>query len=164
MLSNCICLSQNNIIIIVFKLYSFYLVFCQIGGACSFVMLDLFDRCLCRESHLFKRSVLLIKAWCSYESRTLGSRNGLMATYALEVMIICLLVTGGHKTACVDSACVDGHSSTSGQWHGVDTELPPLTTPLEVLRQFLHYYGSFEWGKFAVTVSDHACGQHGAPP
>ena len=38
--------------------------------------------------HLFKRSVLLIKAWCYYESRLLGAHNGLLSTYALEIMVL----------------------------------------------------------------------------
>ncbi|KAL2509798.1 PAP/OAS1 substrate-binding domain superfamily [Forsythia ovata] len=36
------------------------------------------------KDHLFKRSVILIKAWCYYESRILGAHHGLISTYALE--------------------------------------------------------------------------------
>jgi len=36
---------------------------------------------------LFKRSLILIKAWCSYEGCILGSNIGLMASYLLEVLI-----------------------------------------------------------------------------
>lgn len=41
--------------------------------------------------HLFKRSILLIKAWCYFESRTLGSYHGLISTYALETLILYIL-------------------------------------------------------------------------
>ena len=37
---------------------------------------------------IFKRTILLIKAWCFYEGNLMGSNIGLMASYALEVLII----------------------------------------------------------------------------
>lgn len=40
------------------------------------------------KNHLFKRSIILIKAWCYYESRLLGAHHGLISTYALEVLIL----------------------------------------------------------------------------
>ncbi len=38
----------------------------------------------------FKRTLILIKAWCYYEGCILGSNNGLLASYALEVLVIYL--------------------------------------------------------------------------
>lgn len=40
------------------------------------------------KDHLFKRSIILIKAWCYYESRILGAHHGLISTYALETLIL----------------------------------------------------------------------------
>lgn len=40
------------------------------------------------KDHLFKRSILLIKAWCYYESRILGAHHGLISTYALETLVL----------------------------------------------------------------------------
>jgi hypothetical protein len=37
---------------------------------------------------LFKRTLILIKLWCYYESGILGSNVGLLATYALEMLVI----------------------------------------------------------------------------
>ena len=37
---------------------------------------------------IFKRSILLIKAWCTYEGSLMGSNIGLMASYALESLIL----------------------------------------------------------------------------
>jgi hypothetical protein len=37
---------------------------------------------------LFKRTLLLVKSWCYYESGILGSNIGLMATYALELLVV----------------------------------------------------------------------------
>lgn len=43
---------------------------------------------LINHNHLFKRSVILIKAWCYYESRILGAHHGLISTYALETLVL----------------------------------------------------------------------------
>jgi hypothetical protein len=40
------------------------------------------------KNHLFKRSIMLIKAWCYYESRILGAHHGLISTYALEILVL----------------------------------------------------------------------------
>ena len=40
------------------------------------------------QNHLFKRSIILIKAWCYYESRILGAHHGLISTYALETVVL----------------------------------------------------------------------------
>lgn len=39
-------------------------------------------------NHLFKRSIILVKAWCYYESRILGAHHGLISTYALETLVL----------------------------------------------------------------------------
>ena len=36
--------------------------------------------------YLFRRSLLLIKAWCLYEGCIVGSNVGLLASYAVEVL------------------------------------------------------------------------------
>lgn len=57
----------------------------------SFIVLMLLvmqvDR-LVGKDHLFKRSIILIKAWCYYESRILGAHHGLISTYALETLVL----------------------------------------------------------------------------
>jgi hypothetical protein len=40
------------------------------------------------KKHLFKKSIMLIKAWCYYESRILGAHHGLISTYALEILVL----------------------------------------------------------------------------
>uniref|UniRef100_M4DKF9 Uncharacterized protein n=1 Tax=Brassica campestris TaxID=3711 RepID=M4DKF9_BRACM len=74
--------------------------------------------------HLFKRSIILIKAWCYYESRILGANTGLISTYALAVLVL----------------------------HIINIGYPSLSGPLAVLFKFLDYYASFDWGKNCVTV------------
>jgi len=43
------------------------------------------------KNDLFKRSVILVKAWAFYESRILGAPYALLSTYALKTLIICAL-------------------------------------------------------------------------
>lgn len=45
------------------------------------------DRYIGRD-HLFKKSIILVKAWCYYESRLLGAHHGLISTYALETLVL----------------------------------------------------------------------------
>ena len=37
---------------------------------------------------IFRRTLILIKAWCSFEGNLMGSNIGLMASYALEILVI----------------------------------------------------------------------------
>ena len=37
---------------------------------------------------IFKRTIILIKAWCTYEGSLMGSNIGLMASYGLEILIV----------------------------------------------------------------------------
>ena len=37
---------------------------------------------------IFKRTIILIKAWCTYEGSLMGSNIGLMASYGLEILIL----------------------------------------------------------------------------
>ena len=40
------------------------------------------------QDHIFKCSIILIKAWCFYESRILGAHHGLISTYALQILVL----------------------------------------------------------------------------
>ncbi|KAK5834804.1 hypothetical protein PVK06_010480 [Gossypium arboreum] len=61
--------------------------FNQTAGLSALCFLEKVDQ-LIGKDHLFKRSIILIKAWCYYESRILGAHHGLLSTYALETMIL----------------------------------------------------------------------------
>ena len=75
---------------------------------------------------LFKRSIVLIKAWGFYEGRLLGAHHALISTYALETLVLYVL----NKF----------HRSKS------------LTTPLEVLHTFLQTFAEFDWDTHAVSI------------
>ena len=74
--------------------------------------------------HLFKRSMVLVKAWCYFESHILSSQNGLLATYALETLVLCVV----------------------NLFHS------ELNTPLEVLAKFLDYFANFDWIHWTLTI------------
>ncbi|RZC77999.1 hypothetical protein C5167_002236 [Papaver somniferum] len=109
------CLVQNIIVDISFN---------QIGGLSTLCFLEQVDRRIGKD-HLFKRSIILIKAWCYYESRILGAHHGLISTYALETLVLYIF----HLF----------HSSLNG--------------PLAVLYRFLDYYSKFDWDNYCISLN-----------
>ena len=61
----------------------------QTSGLFSLRLLEYVDSLTAQ--HLFKRALVVVKAWATYESRVAGSRYGLLASYALSVMVLCVL-------------------------------------------------------------------------
>ncbi|KAF8095864.1 hypothetical protein N665_0321s0038 [Sinapis alba] len=109
------CLVQNVVVDISFN---------QLGGICTLCFLEKIDH-LIGKGHLFKRSIILIKAWCYYESRILGALHGLISTYALETLVLYIF----HLF----------HSSLDG--------------PLAVLYKFLDYFSKFDWDSYCISLS-----------
>ncbi|CAN6715411.1 unnamed protein product [Malus baccata var. baccata] len=109
------CLVQNIVVDISFN---------QLGGLCTLCFLEQVDRLISKD-HLFKRSIILIKAWCYYESRILGAHHGLISTYALETLVLYIF----HLF----------HSSLNG--------------PLAVLYKFLDYFSKFDWDSYCISLS-----------
>ncbi|PSS09551.1 hypothetical protein CEY00_Acc16573 [Actinidia chinensis var. chinensis] len=109
------CLVQNIVIDISFN---------QVGGLCTLCFLEQVDR-LVGKDHLFKRSIILIKAWCYYESRILGAHHGLISTYALETLVLYIF----HLF----------HRSLNG--------------PLAVLYRFLDYFSKFDWDSYCISLN-----------
>ncbi|GAQ86995.1 hypothetical protein KFL_003240160 [Klebsormidium nitens] len=108
------CLIENIVVDISFN---------QLSGICTLCFLEVVDREIARQ-HLFKRSVILVKAWCYYESRILGAHHGLISTYALETLVLYTFQVF--------------HASLSG--------------PLDVLYRFLSFFSSFDWDKHCLSL------------
>ncbi|XP_073024512.1 uncharacterized protein [Primulina eburnea] len=102
--------------------------FNQLGGLSTLCFLERVDRLVGR-NHLFKRSVILIKTWCFYESRILGATHGLISTYALETLILYIFQLF--------------HSAISG--------------PLVALCMFLDYYSQFDWDNYCISLKGPVC-------
>jgi hypothetical protein len=100
----------------------------QIGIIASMLFIEEVDREI-GDDHLFKRSILLIKCWCLHESRlycgtpVLGSKEGMLSSYAISVMIMHLF--------------------------NVNQD---LNHPLQVLQFFLNYYQRFPWESHVLTL------------
>ncbi|XP_071934397.1 uncharacterized protein [Coffea arabica] len=97
--------------------------FNQVAGLNALCFLEQMDQYIGR-GNLFKQSLILIKAWCFYESRLLGSHCNLMSTYALEILVLYIINIF--------------HCSLSG--------------PLAVLYKFLDYYSTLDWNKYCISV------------
>nr|XP_027104171.1 uncharacterized protein LOC113725288 isoform X3 [Coffea arabica]XP_027104172.1 uncharacterized protein LOC113725288 isoform X3 [Coffea arabica]XP_027110629.1 uncharacterized protein LOC113730258 isoform X3 [Coffea arabica]XP_027110630.1 uncharacterized protein LOC113730258 isoform X3 [Coffea arabica] len=97
--------------------------FNQVAGLHALCFLEQMDQYIGR-GNLFKQSLILIKAWCFYESRLLGSHCNLMSTYALEILVLYIINIF--------------HCSLSG--------------PLAVLYKFLDYYSTLDWDKYCISV------------
>ncbi|KAL1565766.1 hypothetical protein AAHA92_01451 [Salvia divinorum] len=97
--------------------------FNQLGGLSTLCFIEQVDRLVGR-NHVFKRSIILVKAWCYYESRILGAHHGLISTYALEILVLYMF----HFF----------HSS--------------LSSPLSVLYRFLDYYSQFDWDNYCISL------------
>ncbi|GAB4844588.1 hypothetical protein Ancab_037987 [Ancistrocladus abbreviatus] len=108
------CLVENIVVDISFN---------QLGGLCTLCFLDEVDA-LINQNHLFKRSIILIKAWCYYESRILGAHHGLISTYALETLVLYIFHVFNNSFA----------------------------GPLEVLYRFLEFFSKFDWDNFCVSL------------
>uniref|UniRef100_A0A2P2MG45 Uncharacterized protein MANES_07G140200 n=1 Tax=Rhizophora mucronata TaxID=61149 RepID=A0A2P2MG45_RHIMU len=98
--------------------------FNQMAGLCALFFLEQVDQ-VAGKDHIVKRSIILIKAWCLYESRILGACHGLISTYALEIMIV----------------------------HIIDLFHSSLPGPLAVLWRFLDYYSTFDWDNYCVSIN-----------
>ncbi|CAI8585976.1 unnamed protein product [Vicia faba] len=108
------CLVQNIVVDISFN---------QLGGLSTLCFLEKVDRLVAKD-HIFKRSIILIKAWCYYESRILGAHHGLISTYALETLVLYIF----HRF----------HVTLDG--------------PLAVLYRFLDYFSKFDWDNYCVSL------------
>ncbi|XP_052306455.1 uncharacterized protein LOC7457392 isoform X3 [Populus trichocarpa] len=108
------CLVENIVVDISFN---------QLGGLCTLCFLEEVDN-LINQNHLFKRSIILIKAWCYYESRILGAHHGLISTYALETLVLYIFHVFNNSFA----------------------------GPLEVLYRFLEFFSKFDWANLCVSL------------
>ncbi|OQR90042.1 hypothetical protein THRCLA_09453 [Thraustotheca clavata] len=91
--------------------------------------------------HLFKRSLILIKTWCMYDSsryigglpssaprsNILGAVAGALSTFALNTMVLCIFNIFHRR----------------------------ISHPLQALLEFFHYYADFDWQYNAASMFGH---------
>lgn len=73
---------------------------------------------------LLKRCIILVKAWSYYEARVLGAHHSLMSSYALEVMVLYVLL---HYPA-------------------------RASTPFSLLCTYLQVFSAFDWSQHALSL------------
>ncbi len=103
----------------------------QGGSVAASALLEEADNLIQRD-HLFKRSLLLLKAWAWCETprlvgrRVLGAQRGGLTSYGLSVMVLHLFA--------VRSSAED------------------LVHPLDVLVRFFEVYSEFDWSRYCLTL------------
>ncbi len=90
----------------------------QVGGLCTILFMER----VAQKVPFLKVSILMLKAWMTYEASLLGSHAANMATYALYVLVIFLVNNF------------------------------EVRTPMEVLKLFFYYYGTFDWDQTMVSI------------
>lgn len=73
---------------------------------------------------IFKRAIVLIKAWCLYDAHVLGSQHGNLCSYAVEVMI--MYVLNNYYVECLSA--------------------------LDVFKLFIKVFSSFNWTEDILTI------------
>lgn len=93
---------------------------CNFVGLCKLQFMNLLESSIFVKQDrisLFKRTLLLIKIWCSAEGGILGSNIGLMASYALECLVIYLFNEKNHEiTTEFEGFCLFFKMMTKIKW------------------------------------------------
>ena len=76
------------------------------------------------KEHLLKKSVLMIKAWLTYEGSLMGSYAACMATYGLYVLVL----------------------------HVINNYYDELYTPMDVFKKFFQIWGTFDFDSYLVSI------------
>ena len=95
----------------------------QVGGLCTLDFMSHLSTKIDKDE-LLKKSIILLKAWFTYESSFLGSYAACMATYALYVLVV-FIINNYHKE---------------------------VNSPLDVMRVFFKIWGKFDWDNNISTM------------
>ena len=101
----------------------FDISFNQIGGIVSLGFLEMISEKFGKDQ-IFKKSIILIKAWALYETRILASNLGCMASYTLQTLIIYVL----------------------------NEFYEEMKSPLDVMFKFFEIFGQFDWDMYILTI------------
>ena len=106
---------------------------------------------LIAKDHLFKKSIILIKAWCYYESRILGALHGLISTYALETLV--LYIFHLFHSSLDGPLAVRMYILKRGIMVKVSSLIYKSFCFLQVLYKFLDYFSKFDWDNYCISLS-----------
>jgi len=95
----------------------------QTGALATLALFEEVDA-LVGQDHLFKRTIILTKAWCEHEAGIIDSGQGFLSSYALRGMVL-FIFNAFHRH---------------------------IKTPLQGLYILLAYFGQFDWLSHAVGL------------
>ena len=98
----------------------------QLGGFCTLDFINYMDSKVISQRGLLKKSLILMKAWMTYESSLLGSQLACMATYGMYTLVIYVF---------------NCYSKTDD-----------LSTEIKFFRKFFEVFGNFDWDKHMITI------------
>lgn len=85
-------------------------------GLCKLILINNFEKLLINPD-LFKRSLFIIKAWCYYEGSLLGSNLGLLASYALEIIVMYIFNKNNENIKTeIDALCLFFEKANEFNW------------------------------------------------
>lgn len=145
----------------------------QTGGTSTVCFLHQVDKRL-GYHHLFKRTLILLKAWANYEGRVLSGQGGYLGTYALTIMLMGVMnavLSGAQRRHLTkeegdddianssrsrQDAKASGRrrlrsNSTATDADSAATAIAELT-PLALALRFFAYYSTFDFETHCATI------------
>ena len=98
----------------------------QHGGLCTLDFMNFIDEQVIGKDHLLKRSILLLKAFLTYESSLLGSQLACMATYGLYTLAIYIFNNYNKENE--------------------------IQNEMQFFNKFYEIFGHFDWDKYMVSI------------
>lgn len=102
----------------------------QHGGLCTLDLMNHINDNVIKQNNLLKRSIILLKAWMTYEGSLLGSQLACMATYGLYTL--CIYIFNNY--------------SRDSQGRVL------IANEMQFLKKFFSIFGNFDWQKYMVTI------------
>ena len=112
----------------------------QIGSLYSQYLIEAIDKFI-GKSHLFKQSMLLVEAWCRYESPRYTQGSGSIITTSTTTSI-----------TTATSCRLSPWTITVMLIWVFNQEGGNIYNPVQALGQFLRVFACFDWSKYALTV------------
>lgn len=107
-------------------------------------------------NHLLKRTLLLLRAWCSYEAHVLSGQGGYISSYAATIMLIAMINTVQFLED-VNEGTEEGEKKEEermdekGSGCHFQEEFKDVS-PLRLFARFLKFFRYFDFERYCVTV------------
>lgn len=124
----------------------------SVGGVGTLAFLENVNRVI--GHNLLKKSLILVKSWCYYESHILGSHRTLLSSYALETIVlhaIYRILRGKDNGKYLSKQKTRPASSPRAQTTAVSSR-HALATPLKVFEEVIEIFLSLDWSTNALSI------------